>query len=499
MKYIISLLFFTTAIFGFDYHLKSYKMAEDVECFFGLSSTANEINGGNIINSCYVRTKEGYVVIDSGPTYSYAQQANRVMNNKERLPVKYLINTTAEEAHILGSSFYKEQGAKLIGPKEYKRYESRHLFELEQSIGTDAFQNTRMVPLDQYIEFDETIYVGGLEINIIKIINESDHYLIVYIPDRDIIFVGDMIFNNRLPSLKNGRSIVHWLEAIKKIEETSWKRLISSHGINTRYTAMKNTKSYLTILRDTVTQKIESGETKESILNSTKMFSFMEDTLYPECHRENVSFAYDELSQEVTKQEVTRQEVSKQEIPKQEIPKQEIPKQEIPKQEVSKIEKRDPIQSKSMIPPPKTATVEVIVPKAFQKKPIPKSVRKYREPSIHYYGFHQAIKKAKADKKILLIKVRSDNCPFCNELDTVLKKNNEVKRLINKNFVMVTINHSRDELPLNINIGLTPSLVFVRADTQEVKMIIPGIEALGELVDTLKEGIVDGHREGYLN
>ena len=475
MKYIISLLFFTIAVFGFDYHLKSYKMAEDVECFFGLSSTANEINGGNIINSCYVRTKEGYVVIDSGPTYSYAQQSNRVMNNKERLPVKYLINTTAEEPHILGSSFYKEQGAKLIGPKEYKRYESRGFFELEKSIGSDAFQNTRMVPLDQYVESDETIYVGGLEIDIIKIINESDHYLIVYIPDRDIIFVGDMIFNNRLPSLKNGRSIVRWLEAIKKIEETSWKRLISSHGINTRYTAMKNTKSYLTILRDTVTQKIESGETKESILNSTKMFSFMEDTLYPECHRDNVSFAYDELSQ------------------------YHGLSQEVPKLEIHKIKKRESIHSKSMIPPPETTTVEVIIPKAFQKKSIPKSVRKHREPNIRYYNFYQGIKKAKADKKILLIKVRSDNCPFCNELDTVLKKNNEVKRLINKNFVMVTMNNSRDELPLNLHIGLTPSLVFVRADRQEVKMIIPGIEALGELVDTLKEGIVDGRREGYLN
>ena len=471
MKYIISLLFFTIAVFGFDYHLKSYKMAKDVECFFGLSSTANEINGGNIINSCYVRTKEGYVVIDSGPTYSYAQQANRVINNKERLPVKYLINTTAEEPHILGSSFYKEQGAKLIGPKDYKRYENRDFFELEKSIGSDAFQNTRIVPLDQYISSDETIYVGGLEIKILKIIKDSDHYLIVYIPNRNIIFVGDMIFNNRLPSLKNGRSIVRWMEAIKKIERTSWKRLISSHGINTRYTAIKNTKSYLTILEHTVSQKIESGETKESILNSTKMFSFMEDTLYPECHRENVSFAYDELSQKITK-----------------------------------IEKREPIESRNIIPTPKNTIVEVIVPKAFQKKSIPKAVpksikkhKKYKEPNIRYYSFHQALKKAKADKKILLIKVRSDNCPFCNELDTILKKNNEVKRLINKNFVMVTINNSQDELPLNLHIGLTPSLVFVRPDRQEVKMIIPGIEALGELVDTLKEGIVDGRREGYLN
>lgn len=459
MKYLISLLFLTISVFGFDYHLKSYKIAEGVDCFFGLSSTANEMNGGNIINSCYVETKEGYVVIDSGPTYSYAQQANQLMNKKKRLPVKYVINTTAEEIHILGSSFYKEQGATLIGPKEHKKYETKQEFKLEKSVGKDAFQNTRVIPLDQYIESDNSIYIGDIEIKIIKIIKESDRYLIVHIPQRGIIFVGDMVFNNRLPSLKSGRSIVRWLEALKKIEGASWQRLISAHGINTRYTAIKNTKSYLSILKNTVTQKIESGESRDSIIQNTKMFSFMEDRLYDECHKDNVYFAYNELSKSIYK-----------------------------------IKKRELQQIKNTIKPPKIIKEELFIPKTFQKP-----VKKYSEQKIRYYSFHNAIKKAKANQKMVLLKIRSDNCPFCDELDNVLRENSEVKRLINQNFVMVAMNNSREELPLNINIGLTPSLVFIRADTQEVKMIIPGIEALGELVDILKEGIADGRRDGYLN
>lgn len=469
MKYIISLLFFTISVFGFDYHLKSYNMAEGVECFFGLSSTANEINGGNIINSCYIKTKEGYVVIDSGPTYSYAQQANQAINKKERLPVKYVITTTAEETHFLGNSFYKEQGARLIGPKEHKKYENREEFQLQKSISIDTFQNTRVVPLDQYIESDETIYLGGVEINIIKIIDESDHYLVVHIPQRGIIFVGDMVFNNRLLSLKSGRSIVHWLKALRKIEGVSWQRLISAHGINTRYTAMKNTKSYLTILKNTIVQKIERGESKESIIQNTKMFSFMEDALYDECHKDNVLFAYNELSKSV-----------------------------------SKI-KKESNGVKTIINPPVVIKKEPIVPKTFQKKSTAikveakSPVKRYTQPNIRYYSFHQAIKKARANQKMVLLKIRSDNCPFCDELDNILRENREVKRLINQNFVMVAMNNSREELPLNIKVGLTPSLAFIRADTQEVKMIIPGIEALAELVETLKEGVTDGQRDGYLN
>ena len=449
MKYIISLIFFTISLFGFNYHLKSYSVADGVECFFGLSSIANEINGGNIINSCYLKTDEGYVVIESGPTYSYAQQANHVMREKEQLPVKYVINTTAEEVHILGSSFYKEQGATLLGPKEYKKYEHKTKFRLEKILTADTFQNTTIVPLDRYIESDESIYVGGLKINIIKIIEKSNRYLIVYIPKKNIVFAGDMVFNNRIPSLKSGRSIDLWLKALNRIEKISWQHLISAHGIKTKYSALKNTKSYLTVLRDTVSKKIAQGKNKNAIMKSTKMFSFMEDPLYNECHKNNISFVYNEL----------KEEVSKKNIPK--VLKKNVKKSKVVKKRVIK----------------KTAI----------------------EPNIRYYSFNKAIKKAISNRKLLLIKIYSDNCPFCKELDAIFLKNNEVKRLINQNFVMVKINNSRGKIPLGVHVGVTPSLVFVRADTKEVKMIIPGIEALGELLDTLKEGIADGHRGGYLN
>ena len=83
-------------------------------------------------------------------------------------------------------------------------------------------------------------------------------------------------------------------------------------------------------------------------------------------------------------------------------------------------------------------------------------------------------------------------------MDNLLRENDKVKRLINQNFVMVTMNNSKDEIPLNIKVSITPSLVFIRADTKEVKMIIPGVESLEELVNTLKEGIADGHKDGYL-
>ncbi|HHH20277.1 MAG TPA: hypothetical protein ENK86_07200 [Campylobacterales bacterium] len=144
----------------------------------------------------------------------------------------------------------------------------------------------------------------------------------------------------------------------------------------------------------------------------------------------------------------------------------------------------------------------------YTKRPSPQhpnpQKKKWHKPKlapvrrIQSYPYATAMRKAHANKKIVLIKIRSDNCPYCDELDTTIQSNSTVKRLIQQNYLMVSKNISREALPLGIEVQLTPSLAFIRPDTKQVVMITPGIEALGELIDILKEGAQDGRRNGYL-
>ena len=158
MRYLASLFFFTITLFGFDYHLKPYKVSDGVHCFFGIPDQVSHVNGGNMVNSCYVETKDGYVVIDSGATYGYAQDAYGIMAKKNHLPVKYVINTSSDEVHMLGNEFYKEQGATLIGPKHHEQYLNRDKkLHLSTILSPDAFSNTRIIPLDIYIQENTSI------------------------------------------------------------------------------------------------------------------------------------------------------------------------------------------------------------------------------------------------------------------------------------------------------------------------------------------------------
>ena len=213
MRYVISFFFFTISLFSFDYSLKAYKIIEGVHCFFGLPSEVSYINGGNMVNSCYVETKDGYIVIDSGPTYQYAQTSYSIMEKLKKLPVKYVINTSSDEVHILGNDFYKEQGALLWGPKNYKRhFIGKKELTLKTKLSKDAFLNTRLIPLDKYLKSDSKLILGDMTFDIKLIKDDSDH-LVVFLPEKKILFSGDMIFNNRIVPLQEKRSIRIWKNA----------------------------------------------------------------------------------------------------------------------------------------------------------------------------------------------------------------------------------------------------------------------------------------------
>ena len=94
---------------AFDYHLVPQKLSKDTYCFFGKLENISKENAGYIVNTCYVRTKEGFVVIDSGPTYAYAQQAYAAMQKIAKIPVKYVITTHDHDDHWLGNRFYKKK------------------------------------------------------------------------------------------------------------------------------------------------------------------------------------------------------------------------------------------------------------------------------------------------------------------------------------------------------------------------------------------------------
>ena len=297
MKHIVLLSLLSFSLQAFEYNLVPQKLAEDVYCFFGKTENISKENGGNMVNTCFVQTKEGFVVIDSGPTFSYASQAYVQMQKIAKLPVKYVINTHDHDDHWLGNSFYKSKGALLMGPQTYEQNVIPGMStRMEKGVGKEIYVGTKVLKLDSVIEQKYEFTLGGTVFAIKQLVDQAHTKgdLVVYLPQKKVLFAGDLVFNDRLSSLRDG-SIIGSLKALELIDNIHAKVIVGGHGYTTDANATHIFKAYLTEMKKQILEALSDDVPIEQITKRVVMPEYKEMKLYDVLHRRNVFDAYREL------------------------------------------------------------------------------------------------------------------------------------------------------------------------------------------------------------
>ena len=260
----------------------------------------DEHNNGNMSNSCFVNLGSSYLVIDSGPTYQYATQAYKKMKNLKNLPISYVVDTHVHDDHWLGNSYYVTLGAKIIGSLVFKELPKVERTRMQRRISPEAYQQTTQVFPTLFVDKEKILEINGKKIYI-KSVNNKAHTnsdLYVYIPSEKIVFVGDLVFNQRLPSLRDG-DINGWIEALEDIKKMNVKYIVGGHGENIDKHAVDFTYNYLKTLRDEVKKRLQEGEDIADVVNEVTMKKYAKVPFYDSIHRQNVETAYRMLEWDV--------------------------------------------------------------------------------------------------------------------------------------------------------------------------------------------------------
>ena len=296
-KHVVIILLTLSCLYGFEYNLKPKKVSKDAYCFFGVPEEISKENGGNMVNTCFVHTKEGFVVIDSGPTYAYASQAFAQMQKIAKLPIKYVIDTHDHDDHWLGNSFYKSKNSLLIGPQSYEQnvvvgMETR----MHRILGDKLYGKTSIVKLDIVVDNNYTIKVGDRCFKIKKLVKKAHTQgdLIVYLPDEKVLFAGDLVFNDRLTSIRDG-SLIGSINALKKIDALKPVVIVGGHGYKTDANSAKTLKKYLIEMKKEVLEALDNNIPIDQVTKKVLMPEFKDMKLYDVLHSRNVFEAYREL------------------------------------------------------------------------------------------------------------------------------------------------------------------------------------------------------------
>jgi len=110
------------------------------------------------------------------------------------------------------------------------------------------------------------------------------------------------------------------------------------------------------------------------------------------------------------------------------------------------------------------------------------------EKKLEFVGYQKALETAKKEDKIILLKLTREHCHFCKKMDREVFAEAEVREALNKDFTVVEIDIKKEELPLGLKKGMTPTFVFVHKD-EEIMAKIPGSWSKKDFLDILKEAI----------
>ncbi|MDF1878874.1 MBL fold metallo-hydrolase [Sulfurimonas sp. SAG-AH-194-C20] len=294
MKRLLFTLLLPLTLLSFNYQLKPVQVgSSSTYCFFGLPEVMNDKNNGNMANSCFVNMGNSYLVVDSGPTYLYASQAYKEMKKIKDLKVKYVINTHVHDDHWLGNGYYKSQGAKIIGSTAFESLEIEDMPRMKRRISPEAYKLTTQVHPELFVDEKMVLYLEHKKV-IIKNIGykaHTDSDVTVYIPSEKIVFVGDLVFNDRLPSIRDG-NLKGWVEALDEILLLDVEYIVGGHGTMVSKESVKMTYEYIKTLREEVLALMDDGVGIGECVNAVTMSQFKNINMYDSLHRQNVEIAY---------------------------------------------------------------------------------------------------------------------------------------------------------------------------------------------------------------
>lgn len=294
MRSLTVLLTAATLLSAFEYGLKPEKVNDKVYCFYGKPEVMDEKNNGNMVNSCFVDLGKEWLVIDPGPTYAYAKEAWNEISAVKKMPKATVINTHMHDDHWLGNGFYISQGAEVLGSSAFKEeVNPSAVTRMQQRISKEAYALTSPKLPTKMFDQNSTLHIDGNEIRLIKVARKAHTSgdILVYLPKMQTIFCGDVVFNDRTPSLRDG-DINGWIEALGMIRAMKLPYVIGGHGNRVGRDALDLTYGYLVQLRDEVREAIDNDVGIEDAVKTIKMEAFASAALYDVMHAQNIEAAY---------------------------------------------------------------------------------------------------------------------------------------------------------------------------------------------------------------
>ncbi len=240
------------------------KVADGVYTSIGQTSPGSYENSGHNNNLGFVVGDKAVAVWNASSSYLLARAFHEEIKKITDKPVKYVVLENSQGHAMLGSNYWKEQGATIIAQEIAKE----EIIELGESIYKRSVKRLKDKILGSKVILPDVTFKDTYKIDLGNRIVEAKYFgyahehsdIALWLPKEKIVFAGDLAFNQRLLPIFEITETNKWLEAWKGFAALGAKIIVPGHGDTTDMaTVTKYTKDYLEYMREKILAVIDDG------------------------------------------------------------------------------------------------------------------------------------------------------------------------------------------------------------------------------------------------
>lgn len=212
------------------YRLTPRQIAEGTWLLEGSTDNFAKANGGNVVNTAFIVTDSGVVVIDSGPSKGYGEALRKAIATLTDKPVVEVLLTHHHPDHVRGNQAFADVpiGA-LAGTRDLLRQQGDAMAENMYRLVGDWMRGTEVVLPTRVLQ-PGAHEVGGHRLRLLGLGGHTGADLAIFDEKTGVLFAGDLVFYDRALTTPNSPGLDVWLKDLDTLQALPWKQLVPGHG-----------------------------------------------------------------------------------------------------------------------------------------------------------------------------------------------------------------------------------------------------------------------------
>ena len=280
-------------------------------------------------NAGFVAGDDGVLMVDTFFTPDAVEDLIGVIGTETKQSIKYAVNTHYHLDHTGGNQVLAGRGVPIIAHEklmEWQTVKNRRFLpvaeELQKSRDaaakqlseTPADQTDKRTPLERQIRRLDAmlkirltnpsvsftsgtvhLYLGKREVVLFTLPGHTGGDVLVYVPDANVVFMGDMGWRKTLPNLVDA-TVSDWITSLDKLlVQYPNAKFVPGHGEVATAAEIREFRDYLDDLRTRVKQAISDGLTIEQAKQQLKLPEKYKEFGFQNFATPNVEDMYKEL------------------------------------------------------------------------------------------------------------------------------------------------------------------------------------------------------------